>query len=288
MTQIAERIPVPALNPGRGGKMYLLALAFLLPALALQLWLPVRAAAAVAQETLLEDVNCRLKAWGGGAAQTGMTLKSLTPGRYQANLKLEYQGLFGLVTGQRQDRFHTEMIYRNGRLAPLVYREETRWRNKYRLKEYRFDYDKGRLELWTYHKGKGMLPKWQTDLHGKSIFDPLSAFYNFRLGGLGPRQEGETIKVAGIPYPHPEEIVIQVGPKTHEGRKVMISFVNQAYKDKQGEICVFFDEKWSPVHAWTKVLSFGKVVGEILPGGKSLSGGLQEMAATAETKAPKN
>lgn len=289
MIRTKKRLPVPASNPGRGYRIHKLALALLLMALAAQIWSPLPAWGQEPREQLLEDLRYRLKAFGGGGtAQTGMTLTNPAPGRYQAELAVVYEGLFGLVTGQRQDRFQTEMIYREGRLAPLVYREESRWRNKYRLKEYRFDYAQERLELWTYHKGKGLLRKWEMDLKGKTISDPLSAFYNFRLGGLGPQKEGETIKIAGIPYPHPEEIVIRVGAKDHDGRKVMISFINQAFKDKQGAISVFFDEKWAPVHASAQVLRFGKVVAEILPGGKPLNGGLPEMAAALEDQAPGN
>ena len=109
-------------------------------------------------------------------------------GRYQAELAVEPQGLLALLSGNRLDRFQTEMVYKDGRLTPQIYREETRRRGKYRLKEYRFDYDQGRLELWQHHQGKGLLRKWETTLPKEPIYDPLSAFYNFRLGALGTRQ----------------------------------------------------------------------------------------------------
>ena len=257
------------------------ALALLLAALAMQMWFLPLAPAAAPQEPLLEDLQYRVNAWiWGGAAKAGIILKSLGGGRYQAELAVEPQGLLALLSGNRLDRFQTEMVYRDGRLTPQIYREETRRRGKYRLKEYRFDYDQGRLELWQHHQGKGLLRKWETTLPKEPIYDPLSAFYNFRLGALGPAKEGETLKVAGIPYPHPEEIVISVGPPGPEGRKVMVSLINRAFEDEQGVVFVFFDEKWAPTQAWTRVLRFGKVVGEILPESKPLNGRLLEMLSS--------
>ena len=252
------------------------------------LFSPVAAAAApAAREQVLEDLQYRVNAWVlAGAARAGIIFKSLGGGRYRADLAVELQGLLQVVSGQRRDNFSTEMAYQNGRLIPLVYREETRRRGKYGLKEYRFNYDQGRLELWQHHQGKGLLRKWDTALTKEPIYDPLSAFYNLRLGAMGHPREGETIRVRGIPYPHPEEIVISIGGVEPEGRKVMVSIINRAFEDEQGVIFVFFDEKWSPTQAWTRVLRFGKVVGEILPGSKPLNHPLPEMLSGLGARGP--
>lgn len=258
-------------------------------ALAVQVGFLLPAAATAPQEQLLEDLHFRVNALVyQGAARAGIILKSLGGGRYRADLSVEYLGLLGIVSGQRRDNFQTEMIFREDRLAPLVYREETRWRGKYRLKEYRFDYDQGRLELWTHHKGKGMRRQWEMALTKKPIYDPLSAFYNFRMGALGPQKEGEMLRLPGIPYPRPEEIVIRIGPQAQEGRKVMISFANKAFEDQKGVVFVFFDEKWAPIQAWTRVLKIGKVVGEILPESKPLTGPLPGRPSAPEVKGPGN
>jgi hypothetical protein len=247
-------------------------------ALALQAGLLCPAGAAAPPEQLLEDLQYRVNAWvWGGAARAGITLKSLGGGRYQAELSVEALGLLKVISGQRRDRFHTEMAFRDGRLVPLIYREESRKRGRRGLKEYRFDYDRGRLELWTYHEGKGMRRKWHTALKKEPIYDPLSAFYNFRLGAMGPPREGETLKAAGIPYPHPEEITVRIGPQDREGRKVMVSIINRVFDDEQGVVFVYFDEKWSPTQAWTRVLRVGKVEGIILPESKTLNRPLKEI-----------
>ena len=279
MLSFAEGI----LREGSGGRISPRKAVFAcLAALVMQGWLLLPVTAAAPPEPLLENLQYRVNAWvWGGAAKAGIILKSLGGGRYQAELAVEPQGLLALISGNRLDRFQTEMVYQDNRLVPLVYREETRRRGKYRLKEYRFDYERGRLELWQHHQGKGLLRKWDTALQKEPIYDPLSAFYNFRLGALGPPKEGETLKVTGIPYPHPEEIVINVGSPGPEGRKVMVSLINRAFEDQKGVIFVFFDEKWAPTQAWTRVMIFGKVVGMMLPESKPWSGRLPEMRSGA-------
>ncbi len=255
-------------------------LAFFLLALILagqpELCLPV--ADAAPQEQLLEDLQYQVNAWiCGGAARAGITLKNTGKERYRADLWVEPLGLLKIISGNRRDCFQTEMVYRQGRMVPLVYREETRKRGKLGLKEYRFKYDQGRLELWEYHKGKGMLHKWDTALQKEPFYDPLSAFYNFRLGAMGPPKEGETLKASGIPYPHPEEITVRIGPQEEAGRKVMVSIINRVFANKEGVIFVYFDGMGSPTQAWTRVLGVGKVEGKILPQSKTLTRPLGEV-----------
>jgi len=253
------------------------ALLVLAAVLALQAGL-LDAAAAAAQARLLEDLQYRVNSWVlGSAARAGIVLKNTGGERYQANLSVEPLGLLKVISGQRRDSFQTEMVYRDGRLVPLVYREETRKRGKKGLKEYRFDYDQGRLELWEFHEGKGMRRKWDTALKKEPIYDPLSAFYNFRLGVMGQPQEGATLKAAGIPYPHPEEITVRIGPQGDKGRKVMVSIINRVFEKERGVIFVFFDGKGAPTQAWTQVQYFGKVEGFILPESKLLLRPLKEV-----------
>ena len=260
------------------------ALLALTAALALLALLAFPAAAAPPREQVLEDLQFRVDAWVlTDAARGRVIFKNLGGGRYRAEVAAEAQGLAKLLSGQRRDNYSTEMAYRDGRLLPLVYREETRRRGKYGLKEYRFNYDQGRLELWQHHKGKGLLRKWDTALTKETIYDPLSAFYNLRLGVIRRPQEGETLRVMGIPYPHPEEIVIRMGPQGPEGRKVMVSLINRAFEDEQGVIFVFFDEHWAPTQAWTRILRFGKVAGEILPESKPLRCPLPEMLSVLKS-----
>jgi len=107
------------------------------------------------------------------------------------------------------------------------------------------------------------------------VFDPLSAFYNCRLGAMGQVRNGTTFKVPGIPYPQPEQVEVRIGPETQEGRKAMISLGNQVTRSRPEQTVVFalFNSQGVPTSAWTDS-SFGKITSELLPESKALPGGL--------------
>ncbi len=246
--------------------------------LAVQAWIGAPSPAAARQEQMLEDLHFRVEymLWKD-VARAQLTLKSLGAGRYLAEISGEPLGLLKVLAGKdRRDSYRTEMICRDGKLMPLVYREESRKRGKRSLKEYRFNYDQGRLELWQLKEGKGtMVRKWETSLKDP-ISDPLSAFYNCRLGLLGPVKEGATFKVRGIPYPKPEEIEVRIGPETQEGRKIMISINNKAFDNDRGVVFAYLDVDRVPKQAWTSA-RVGTISGELLPGGRAFNGQLPEL-----------
>ena len=236
----------------------------LLTILAVQAW-SWQAPAAAPQGEVLEDLKFQVEylLWKE-VAQAQLTLKSLGPGHYQAEISGEPLGLLKVITGKRRDSYQTEMILRHGKLIPLVYREESRKKGQRHLKEYRFNYDQGVLELWQLKEGKGMVQKWHTALKDP-IYDPLTAFYNCRLGLMGPIREGETFKVAGIPYPKPEEIEVRIGAETDQGRKIMIAIDNKAFESDRGVIFAYLDEARVPKQAWTNS-RMGKISGTRWPG----------------------
>ena len=219
--------------------------------LLIQLGLPGHPA--LAAPALLEELHYRLEVLSlQDAARVKLTLNRLGPGRFAAEITGEPQGLIKLLSGGQRERLQTEMVWRHQRLLPLIYREES-WRGKKRrFKEYRFDYPQGRLELWEWHQGKGLTKKWQTDLAGQ-VYDPLSAFYNIRLGILGPTREGETSTIQGIPYPRPEAMEVRLGATTDSGLKAMVSLVNPVFPDSRGEVFAYVDKQLVPHQAWTTV-----------------------------------
>jgi hypothetical protein len=208
---------------------------------------------ALAAPALLEELHYRLEVlvWQD-AARVKLTLKRLGPDRFAAEITGEPQGLLKLLSGGQRERLETEMVWRHQRLLPLIYREES-WRGKKRrFKEYRFDYSRGRLELWEWHRGKGLSKKWQTDL-ANPVYDPLSAFYNIRLGLLKPNRAGETGSIPGIPYPRPEAMVVRLGTPTNSGLKAMASLNNPIFPESRGEVFAYLDQQFVPHEAWTTI-----------------------------------
>jgi hypothetical protein len=219
---------------------------------------------ALAAPALLEDLHYRLEVlvWPD-AARVRVTLKRLGPKRFAAEVIGETRGFIKLISGGHRERLQTEMVWRDRRLRPLIYREES-WRHgKRRLKEYRFDYPRGRLEMWQGQDGQALVKKWQTDLP-EPVYDPLTAFYNCRLGLMGPTRPGETATIQGIPYPRPEAIEVRLGPKTENGRQAMVSLVNSVFTDSRGVVFASLDKHLVPRRAWTTVCGI-TITGRLLP-----------------------
>jgi hypothetical protein len=228
---------------------------------------------AQAAPALLEELRYRVEVLAfQNAARVKLTLNRRGPGRFTAEIIGETLGLIKLLTGGQRERLQTEMVWRNHRLLPLIYREES-WRGKNRrLKEYRFNYARGRLELWESRDGKALAKKWQTALTGQ-VYDPLSAFYNCRLGILGPTREGETSTIQGIPYPRPETMEVRLGGENQDGRQVMLALINPVFHDSRGVVFANVDKQFVPHLAWTTVSGI-TVRGWLLPESVIMAPGL--------------
>jgi hypothetical protein len=233
---------------------------------------------AMAAPVLLEELRYRLEALSiQNAARAKLTLNRLGPGRFVAEVSGEPQGLIKLLSGELRERLQTEMVWRNQRLLPLIYREESWRRGKRRLKEYRFDYSRNRLELWEWHEGKGLSKKWHTDLTDQ-VYDPLSAFYNCRLGVIGPAREGEVSTIQGIPYPRPEAMEVRLGAENQDGRQVMLSLINPVFQDSRGVVFANVDKQLVPHQAWTTVSGI-TIRGFLLPESVIMAPGLPGLTA---------
>jgi len=219
---------------------------------------------ALAAPALLEDLHYRLEVlvWPD-AARVRVTLKRLGPERFAAEVIGEPRGFIKVLTGERWERLATEMVWRHHRLLPLIYQEETRRHGKRHLKEYRFDYPRGRLEMWQGQDGQALVKRWQTDLP-EPVYDPLTAFYNCRLGLMGPTRAGETATIPGIPYPRPEAMEVRLGPETKNGRRAMVSLVNPVFADSRGVVFASLDKGLVPRRAWTTVFGI-TITGWLLP-----------------------
>ncbi len=197
-----------------------------------------------------------------GAARATVSFKQAGPNLYEAEIDGSVQGIVSLFTGRRRDRFRSRMIFTEGRLKPLFYSEEVWRRGRYRRREYHFDRDKGRLELWT---ADGMGParlKWRTDLQ-QPVYDPVSALYNLRAGTFGAVKAGESLVVPGIPSPHQEDIIFLIGPAEKGRQKVAMQVRQRASGDELGTLYILFDRQWVPVEAWTWLGAFGKISGRL-------------------------
>ena len=201
-----------------------------------------------------------------------LVLKELEPGRYLAEVSGAAQGMWQLTSRWLPERYQTEMVYREGRLVPLVYREEFISKGKRVLKEYRFDHERGRLSLWRQAEGGEKVKKWEVPLK-TPVYDPLSLFYNVRLGVFGPLPGGSTLRVMVLPTPEPQEMVFAIGAVTDKGRKVMLDYRRSESK-AVNQYFISLSPEQVPTLAWTQVPLFGKLTGRLLNPGEIRKEGL--------------
>ena len=241
--------------------------------LALVLGPGITSPAAAAAPVKLEDLQYRLSlGWLGEVALVHLTLTRVGPGRYHAQFTGAAQGVWSLLQRWLPESYESEMALDGGRLKPLLYREKFHSQGKNISKEYRFDYTRQVLEIWRGVDGREAVLDWQGPLKGP-VYDPLTLFYNLRLGAVGPVTPGQTLKVNLVPNPEPRKMVLNIGPKTREGRKVMI-FVTSKAGGKDGPYFIFANSQKVPLLAWIRVLAFGKLSGRLLNPGEIMKGGM--------------
>jgi hypothetical protein len=200
-------------------------------------------------------------------ARVHLVLKELKPGYYRAEFFGAAQGMWRLLNRWLPELFSTEMVYRQGRLMPLVYREKFMDKGKHVVKEYRFDYERRRLTLKRQIDGGPWVKKWEVPLK-EPVYDLLSLAYNVRIGAFGPLPGGSNLRV-WVLSSKPQKMTFRIGPKTGAGRKVMLNY-RPPGSDSEDSYFIYLTPQGVANLAWTRVTFFGKLGGHLLnPGGIS-------------------
>ena len=195
---------------------------FLLLLLLVNLGRPGSGLAAPGPGAELENLEYRvsLGVWSE-VAQVHLRLTQVGPNRYRAEFSGAAEGMWRLLSRWLPEGYETDMVLEDGRLKPLVFREEFQAKGHHIRKEYRFDYSRKVLEVWRGVDGREPVKSWQVPLR-KPVYDLLSLFYNLRLGAFGPLTGGQTLRVAVLPTPEPRELVLRIGPESEAGHKIML------------------------------------------------------------------
>jgi hypothetical protein len=198
-------------------------------------------------------------------ARVHLVLKAPKPGHYQAEFFGAAQGMWRLLSRWLPERYTTEMVFRDGRLMPLVYREEFMDKGQHWVKEYRFDYERRRLSLRRQIDGGVWVKKWEVPLT-EPVYDLLSLAYNVRIGAFGPLPGGSNLRVSVIAS-KPHKMDFRIGPETEQGRKVMLDY-RPPDADTKDSYFIYLNPQRVATLAWTRVTFFGKLAGHLLnPGG---------------------
>jgi hypothetical protein len=252
--------------------------------LALGLGLAGSAPAAAGGRNQLEDLQYRVSlGWWEDIARVHLRLTRVGPERYRARFTGAAQGVWSLLRRWLPESYETDMALENGRLKPLVYREKFHSLGRDISKEFRFDYSRKVVEIWRGVDGRKPVLDWRGPLKGP-VYDPLTLFYNMRLGALGPMAPGQTLKVTLVPNPEPREMVLEIGPETAQGHKVMVTLRSKA-GGRDGPYFVFANSQRVPLAAWVRVLAFGKLSGRLLNPGEIMKQGLPNLSQLSRHEA---
>ncbi|MGA7579607.1 MAG: DUF3108 domain-containing protein [Desulfobaccales bacterium] len=236
-------------------------------------------AASLAQQAAgsrMEELQYRLDLGAlHDVALVHLRLTEVGPGRYRAEFAGAAQGAWSLLNRWLPERYETEMTLEQGRLKPLVYREEFEDGGHHVLKEYRFDYARRQLSVWRSQDNRELAERSQVPME-QPVYDPLTLFYNLRLGAFGPLTGGKTLKVALVPAPEPRELVLRLGPETPQGQQIMVE-VKGAGSGGQQSGTYFLDcnSPGLPRQAWTRALDFCKLSGQLVSAETAPGNGLQ-------------
>ncbi len=235
---------------------------------------PGSSIAAAADGGNLEELRYRVDLGPmNDVARVRLRLTQVAQGRYRAVFDGAAQGVWSLLNRWLPESYETDMALEAGRLKPLVFREKFRAKGHDINKEYRFDYAQGLLQVWRGVDGKEPVKSWQVPLPGP-VYDPLSLFYNLRMGTFGPLAGGQTLKVPMLPTPKPQEMVFRIGPQTSRGRKVMLEVAAPGEETESQAYYLFCTPQLVVQQAWTRVLGFGKLSGQLLNPGEIMEDGL--------------
>ena len=215
-------------------------------------------------------------------ARVQLRLTRVGPNRYRAEFSGAAQGAWRLLSRWLPESYETEMLLEDGRLKPLIYREVFQAKGHHLLKEYHFDYSRKVLAVWRGVDYQPPVKSWQVPMR-EPVYDPLSLFYNLRLGTFGVLKAGQNLREVLVPASESRELVLRFGPETYAGRRVILEVTGRKSEDEAGPYSLLCTPQWVPQEAWTRVPVFGRLAGHLLnPEGIMPGSGLNLLSAPTQ------
>ncbi|MBI5970115.1 MAG: DUF3108 domain-containing protein [Deltaproteobacteria bacterium] len=246
---------------------------------------------AIADAFLDEELTYNIGFWiFENVAEGKVSLKKGADGDYIATLSAYTTGVVEWALLKRKDTYtvHLKMSEDGQRFIPKTFEKSVEMRGTVRQSITYFDYENGvvRWKAWGGGKdereGEGTIPP------GVSVYDPITAFYNFRYGVYGPPEEGREYKIHTFPkgdeVPFIELRIAKNGDKgniEYDPKEAFLVFakVNKdLFGSQSGNIEVVFTKDMLPTDAVAKdIIFFGDVRGKLVKMGVSM--GFENKAA---------
>ncbi len=218
------------------------------------------ALAALVGEELLYRARCPLVAEVASGGIRFQRVRGTV--QYLATLEARLEGVVGLVTLQRADLFASLMEWSeiHGRLLPLWHADQVSRKGAWRRKVLTFDRD---LASYVEHRlhpdpRRGGLRRRKTG--GMILDDPLSAFYNWRIGVFGALGAGKSYLVDNLARKEPLALRFETSSEEESRRLRAMEpdpagkvYHLRAHLDVEvqdafsGDIEAWLDGEWVPV-----------------------------------------
>jgi hypothetical protein len=180
--------------------------------------------------------------------------------RFLATLETRLQGVVGLLSLQRQDLFVSCMEWSTAarRFLPVWYVEQVSRKGKWRRKVLIFHHEQHRYDEHKIHADRTR--RRRAAFARDFIDDPLSAFFNWRIGAFGPLAPGQAFRIDDLARKDPLVLKVQMAS---EGKNRQLLAQDPDPGDKayylqadleqelfhllQGNVEVWLNDEWVPV-----------------------------------------
>jgi hypothetical protein len=197
---------------------------------------------------------------------------------FLATLRTKVEGVLGLLTFQRSDIFASVMAWSEdrGRFLPQWYAEQVSRRTSWKRKVLVFSQEKERYTEHKIYPDHCHLKRKRT--RGRILDDPLSAFYNWRIGAFGALGPGQSQRIDNLAKNDP--FVLQLTTASMEEARIrkaesldsdqwtyfMRAQLGQEVLEViRGEVEGWLSEDWVPLYAkGTKVRWIGELSGHLV------------------------
>lgn len=251
----------------------------------------------IADAFLDEDLTYNVGFWVfDNVAEGKVTLRKGGDGDYIATLSAYTTGMVEWAVLKRKDTYTVRLrMSEDGQsFIPVTFEKSVEMRGTVRQSITRFDYEKRvvRWKAWGGGKdereGEGTIPP------GIYVYDPITAFYNFRHGVYGPPEEGREYKIHTFPKGDEVPFIeLRIAKRGEPGNRmqydpdsaflVFAKVSKDLFGSQSGNIEVVFSRDMIPTDAVAKdIIFFGDVRGKLVKMGFGM--GFQNKAVVRDGK----
>jgi hypothetical protein len=185
--------------------------------------------------------------------------------KFLAKMEVQLQGVVGALSMQRRELFASLMAWSENhkRFLPLWYADQASWMGKWRRKVLVFRHNQERYVEYKFYPDRSRKRRRKTK--GRLLNDPLSAFYNWRVGAFGQLRTGAVYRIDNLARKERFSLGLKTASEAETRSRraqpnkpktgVYMASVepNDEFRDSvKGGIHMWFNDLWIPVYCEAK------------------------------------